>query len=137
MRYIFLFIGLLTTLGCQQGDSPQSTPQSTPQAKESAAPMITGSTPKVQVKVLANGDLIVDGKPATLDEVDQRFAELAKTKGAVMYYREGGEAEPLPNGKRVIELVIKHRLPISISSKPDFSDSIDENGVSHPRSTSE
>jgi hypothetical protein len=33
----------------------------------------------------------------------------------------------------VLRLVLDHGLPISLSSKPDFSDYIDPSGVSHPR----
>jgi hypothetical protein len=91
--------------------------------------------PKAEVKVQANGDLFVDGQPATLDAVDQSFAELAKSKGIVWYYREVGQSEPPPVASKVIELVIKHRLPISMSSKPDFSDTIDDKGISYPRRT--
>jgi hypothetical protein len=89
--------------------------------------------PKAKVKVMADGSLFVDGEPATLERLDQRFAELANAHGVVWYYREAGESSPPPIAARVIELVIKHRLPISMSSKPDFSDTIDQNGVSHPR----
>jgi hypothetical protein len=32
-----------------------------------------------------------------------------------------------------IELVIKYRLPISMSTKADFADAIDANGRSQPR----
>ncbi|MFA7006063.1 MAG: hypothetical protein WC429_18610, partial [Verrucomicrobiia bacterium] len=42
--------------------------------------------------------------------------------------------EPPPIWKDVMDVVAKHRLPISMSSKPDFSDFVDEKGVSHPRS---
>jgi hypothetical protein len=33
----------------------------------------------------------------------------------------------------VLRLVMGHRLPVSFSSKPDFSDYVDEAGASHPR----
>jgi hypothetical protein len=33
----------------------------------------------------------------------------------------------------VVELVVKHRLPISMSTKPDFSDYVDGDGTSRPR----
>lgn len=124
-----ILIGAIISLGCEQRepDPPAAPPAQTAPATMGAMP------PKVEVKVQANGNLFVDGQPATLDAVDKRFVELAKAQGVVWYYREAGHAEPPPVANKVIELVVKHRLPISMSSKPDFSDIIDEKGVSHPQ----
>ena len=40
---------------------------------------------------------------------------------------------PPPQGQAVIQLIIKHQLPVSMSTKPDFSDYVDDKGVSRPR----
>ena len=128
---IFLLIGAVASLGCDKREAPQSTPQ-----PAQASPTTMAETqPKTEVKVQANGDLFIDGQPTTLDAIDQRFAELAKVKGIVWYYREAGHANPPAVAIEVIKLVVKHRLPISISSKSDFSDTIDNKGVSHLRQT--
>lgn len=42
-------------------------------------------------------------------------------------------SEPPPPGTAVIQLIIKHQLPVSMSTKPDFSDYVDDKGVSRPR----
>ena len=117
------------SLGCEK----RETAQSTPHPQQSTPTTMTSAQPKAEVKVLANGNLFLDGMPATLDAIDGRFAELAKAKGGVWYYREALQAEPPPIASKVVKLAIKHRLPILISSKPDFSDSVDDKGVSHPR----
>ena len=82
---------------------------------------------------MADGSLFVDDRPVTLKSMDRRFAKLAKANGVVWYYREAGHAPPPPVAAEVIRLVMKHRLPISLSSQPDFSDTIDADGVPHPR----
>jgi hypothetical protein len=51
----------------------------------------------------------------------------------VWYHRENPAGEPPPQGTAVIQLIIKHRLPVSMSTKPDFSDYVDDKGVSRPR----
>jgi hypothetical protein len=33
---------------------------------------------------------------------------------------------------KVIELVANNKLPVKLSAKPDFSDAVDDKGVSHP-----
>lgn len=87
----------------------------------------------IEVQVSSTGEIRVDGTPMSIDQVDARIAKLASEAGTVWYYCEGATGEPHPNAMRVIELVVKHRLPISMSSKPDFSDYIDDTGESHPR----
>jgi hypothetical protein len=32
-----------------------------------------------------------------------------------------------------VQLIIKYKLPVSMSAKPDFSDYVDAKGVSRPR----
>jgi hypothetical protein len=62
------------------------------------------------------------------------LSSLAVSKGVVGYYREMAEAaEPPETSLQVIELVIKHRLPISMSTKADFSDVVDADGQPHRR----
>lgn len=90
-------------------------------------------TPKVQIKVLADGSVQLDGAPASLDKIDERLAALARANGEVWYYREAPQSDPPPIAMQVMDVVAKHRLPISMSSKPDFSDTVDDRGVSHPR----
>ena len=51
----------------------------------------------------------------------------------VWYYRENPAADPPPNAMAVLDLVMRSRVPISMSSRPDFSDYIDENGSAHER----
>jgi hypothetical protein len=79
--------------------------------------------------VLANGTLLVDGKAATLDELD---TALAGTK-EVWYYRESARGEPPEIALQVIQRVTSRKLPVTLSSKADFSDWVDAKGVSHPR----
>ena len=88
---------------------------------------------KVEVKVMADGSLFIDDWPVSLKSMDRRFGKLAKANGVVWYYREAGHAEPPAVAAEVIRLVMKHRLPISLSSQPDYSDTIDANGIAHPR----
>ncbi|MCP5432597.1 MAG: hypothetical protein H6923_04920 [Alphaproteobacteria bacterium] len=90
--------------------------------------------PHVEITIHADGRLLVDGVASSLDELDKRLAELASAHGIVWYYREElPGVEPPAIIRDVLSLIMKYRLPISFSSKPDFSDTIDDKGVSHPR----
>ncbi|MGZ8144793.1 MAG: hypothetical protein ACXWTG_11575 [Methylosarcina sp.] len=87
----------------------------------------------VQISVLASGQMLINGQPAGLGAIKDAFKGLKSEKPAVWYYREEAQSEPLRETMAVIELVMKYGLPISMSSKPDFSDYIDQNGFSQQR----
>jgi hypothetical protein len=42
----------------------------------------------------------------------------------VWYYREAAGHEPPPIAMQVIQEIVSARLPIRLSSKPDYSDSV-------------
>jgi hypothetical protein len=87
----------------------------------------------LKISVLKSGEIYVENKTVTLQELDSLLAANAQKNGVVWYYREAAQGEPPPQAMEAISLVIKHKRPISMSSKPDFSDTIDENGNSKPR----
>jgi hypothetical protein len=51
----------------------------------------------------------------------------------VWYYREAGKDDPPPQAMQVMKLIIDNRLPISISTKPDYSDVLLPDGTTQPR----
>jgi hypothetical protein len=91
------------------------------------------SQPVVRVSALASGKLLLNGKSAELTVIETKFQRIKKVQGAVWYYRENPESEPPPQAMDVIKLVVQYGLPVSMSSKPDFTDYIDGNGRSQPR----
>jgi hypothetical protein len=123
-RFLAAVLSPLGILGCDdKGDGSTAKPSQPEPHPSAVAPAITG--PQVRVSVFANGKILVDGNPASLEAVDTRFAEIAKANGSVRYYREDiNSAAPPASAMDVTKLVIKHRLPISFSSRPDFSDTI-------------
>jgi hypothetical protein len=104
--------------------------------KSSAGAGATQGLVILKVSAKADGALLLDGKPtdvAALDGEMSRLEALGSGKGSVWYYREHPEQEPPPQAMRVVEMVIKHKLAISMSSKAGFSDYVDDQGVSRKR----
>jgi biopolymer transport protein ExbD len=90
--------------------------------------------PKVlKIAITANGQISADGRPTTLDALIPVLRELAKNKGGVWYYREAPQADPHPNAMKVLSAIVDENLPIRLSTKPDYSDTVDDKGRSVPR----
>ena len=77
---------------------------------------------------MSDGRITVDGSPATVDSVRQALKRLAEEKGVVWYYREASDAKGPPESTPVIQSVVENRLPIRLSTRPDYSDAIGPGG---------
>ena len=89
---------------------------------------VSPNAPTLKISVMADGRMTVDGSPATIESVRVSLKRLAEKKGVVWYYREAGQAKAPPESSEVIQAVIENRLPIRLSSRPDFSDAIGPDG---------
>jgi len=87
----------------------------------------------IKIAVMKNGDVYADGRAVGLERLPDLLAEARLRSKAAWFYREDLFGEPSAVAMEVLRLVLDHGLPISLSSKPDFSDYIDPSGVSHPR----
>src|SRR5262245_64453407 len=116
LRHLFAIMGLLSFFlgGC----SKQSTPPSA----------LSPDASVLKVAVFADGRLTVDGTAATIQSLQASLRTLSLKRGVVWYYREAGQQEPPPIATEVIKTVIEARLPIRLSSRPDYSDAIGADG---------
>lgn len=89
--------------------------------------------PVAKVRVFADGSFELNGRKTSAAALDEALKAHAARSGVVWYYRENPLAEPHPNADIVVQAIIRHRLPVSMSTQPDFSDYVDENRVSRPR----
>jgi hypothetical protein len=94
---------------------------------------INPNAPVLKIAVLADGHITVDGSPATVDSVRVSLERLAEQKGVVWYYREAPDAKAPSEATEVIQAVIANRIPISLSSRPDYSDALGPDGRLVPR----
>jgi hypothetical protein len=86
-----------------------------------------------RIAVTAKGTVSFDGAVITIDALKQKLSDLKKRNRVVWYYREAGKDEPPPQAMQVIKLIIDNRLPISMSTKPDYSDVLLPDGTTQPR----
>jgi len=119
MKTILSILAGLALVGCSQQAEPKTESQPT--------------GPVAKVSVLQSGKILIDGTESTIAQAEQRFTTLKSEGGSVWYYREAGQQEPPPEAMQIIKLVVDNELPVSLSSKPDFSDYVGEDGQPHPR----
>ena len=81
----------------------------------------------------ADGTVLADGAATDLAGLDARLTKLEADRGEVWYYREHPEREPHPVALNVMDLITKHKVRLSMSTKADFSYYVDADGTTHPR----
>jgi hypothetical protein len=91
---------------------------------------MSSSGPVVKIAVFADGRLTVDGSAATVESLRASLKHTTETHGTVWYYREGGQQEPPPVAMQVMQAIVEARLPVRLSSRPDYSDAIGPDGGS-------
>lgn len=93
------------------------------------------SGPVLKVFVGADESLMIDGEPATSDELTARLDALKASGGSVWYSRENPADEATPGAMMVMQMIVDRKLPVRLSARRDFSDVVGPDGVS--RSTFE
>jgi len=118
LRHLITIMGLLSFLlgGCGKQSAPPSTP--------------SPDAPVLKVAVFADGRLTVDGAAATIQSLQASLHTMSEKHGVAWYYREAGQQEPPPIAMEVMKAVVEAGLPIRLSSRPDYSDSIGADGRS-------
>lgn len=80
--------------------------------------------PVLKIAVYSDGRLTVDGAAASIPELREELTRLKNRHGVVWYYREVGQSQPPTIAMDVMKAVVEARLPIRLSSHPDYSDSV-------------
>src|SRR2546426_6315524 len=78
--------------------------------------------PMLKISVLSSGAILLDGNPVDMEQLEDSLKKAKEANDVVWYYREASAAAPPPQAMQVIQLVVKHKLIVTLSSKPDFSD---------------
>lgn len=96
--------------------------------KQPAPSAPSSDAPVLKVAVFADGRLTVDGAASTIQSLRESLRSLSEKHGVVWYYREAGQQEPPPIATEVIQAVIGAKLPVRLSSRPDYSDAVGLDG---------
>ena len=89
--------------------------------------------PVGKVAVAASGAVSFNGSPVTLETLKPKLVDLKRRNGVVWYYREHSGPEPPASASAVVNLIIEQRLPVSLSTKADYSDVVMPDGTTKPR----
>jgi hypothetical protein len=119
MKTLIPFLILVFSLVALAGENPKS---STPPSEVI-----------LKVQVFKTGRVRADGAEITSADLAKKLYTLKEKRGVVWYYREAASEEPPPRATEIVKMIIERKLPVSMSTKPDFSDYVDEQGKSRPR----
>jgi hypothetical protein len=86
-----------------------------------------------RIRVSRAGEIWCDDVRTSLTDLGPRLAQLRAAQGVVWYYREEAGDNPAPEAMAVVRMVVEQRLPISMSTRADFSDVVQTDGTAVPR----
>src|SRR5262245_38923027 len=89
---------------------------------------VSPDAPVLKIAVFADGRLTVDDTVSTVPGLRESLQRLSEKHGVVGCYREAGQQEPPPIAMEVMRAVVDSGLPIRLSSRADYSDSIGSDG---------
>src|SRR5258706_14129158 len=97
-----------------------------------ASPLFAQEQSPILVSVPYGKAILLNGKPASLSDVDAAL-KVASTKQTPVWFHRDYTSGPNMNAIEILGMVIKYKLPVSLSTKSDFSDYVDDSGRSFPR----
>jgi hypothetical protein len=89
---------------------------------------LTPGAPILKIAVMADGSITADGFPITVESLQQTLRTLVERKGMVWYYREACQDKAPPQAMQVMRAIAENKLPIRLSTRPDYSNSVGEDG---------
>jgi len=88
---------------------------------------------EIRISLLATGATLLDGAGVDLAQLDARLLRADTATDHVLYFKEDQTEASAAGSLEIVKLVAKHKLAISFSTKPDFSNYVDRSGQSHSR----
>jgi hypothetical protein len=84
-----------------------------------------------KIKVNRDGVILLNDEAVTIEALKDSLAKVGQSAGsAVWYYRDNPAGEPHPNAMLVLQAIVNAKLPVRLSTKPDFSDFVGADGPS-------
>lgn len=114
-----VWVSMTMLTGCNDGPKPMG--------------MKVDPSHVAKIKVNREGVISLNDQPVTIDELKSSLLKISQSPGSgVWYYRENPAGEPHPNAMLVLSAIVESKLPVRLSTKPDFSDSVGPGSTSQP-----
>lgn len=116
----FLSLAILfIVIGCSNSDQND---KATPEQKNA-----TTDSNVIKVYVEQTGMITANGNSISLKDLDSSFSKLKLSNGIVYYSRANVEGDPPPESLKIMDLIIKYRLPVKLYTDKTFSVVIKQN----------
>ncbi len=81
----------------------------------------------LKIRVFTNGTVFANEETVELEKLEKLIIETKSANGVVWYFRENPTTpEPPEIAVLVLDLIIKHRLPLCLSPTEDFANCKDQ-----------
>jgi len=84
--------------------------------------------PVLKIAVMRDGSITADGISTSMEPLRALLKLHAEQNGVIWYYREAPQLKASPEAIEVVRSIAENRLPVRLSSRPDYSDSIGPDG---------
>lgn len=87
----------------------------------------------IKIQSYSSGEFTLNGARVTITDMRAAMDAVSDRDTVVWYYREAADTEPTEQQMEALTAILDAGLPISLSTKADFSDYVGADGNSHPR----
>jgi hypothetical protein len=84
--------------------------------------------PVLKIAVMRDGSITADGVATSIAPLRALLKSHAEQNGVIWYYREAPQLKASLEAMEVMRSIAENRLPVRLSSRPDYSDSIGRDG---------
>ena len=77
---------------------------------------------------MRDGTIPADGVATSIESPGALLKSHAEQNGVIWYYRKRPQLKASPEAMEVTRSIVENRLPVCLSSRPDYSDSIGRDG---------
>jgi biopolymer transport protein ExbD len=112
--FLLYSIMLLLMTGCannkQDGEA----------GKDAVQKVLAADPGVIKVYVEQDGEITANGTSVSLTDLDSSFSKLKTSRGIIYYSRANTNSDPPPQSMKVMNLIIKHDLPVKLYTDKTF-----------------
>ena len=129
LKYVLAILAAGTLAGCKESSQSSGSP-SGPEVEEARTTIPDGT---IKISIFRDGSVKIDEVDMELQAAVERIRQADAAQTKALYYCEAGQEKPHPNAMTILKAITDARLPVMLSTEPDFSTVVGPDGQPRPR----